>query len=393
MTLITPKTRQRIERAVLRVERLPVGLWRTPPANRDLGAGHPRLLIAAEDIEHGAQGTAVIATGDVGNLSASTVAVEVLNLRDKVWAGSLLMASWPMFDGDGSSSDMLWHVEQAWSATLIRGTAPSGGILAGNTGTVSSVVPLNGHYGLTTASVTVPSNFPNVAANARIMAALAYDITGSRWEALPLGTSSTTPSGDLLINLFHTPDYYFVTGPDAGTKITSQGGIFMSSSTNYAVQDINWKNQLGPDIGIAILPNVGGHNLTFTVAGTYQFTWTGTIRKHWYNLVTPPDPIEWFDFEMRLDDNPSAENLSTPDTLIYEHWNTSTDYGSNAIVDPVGVNREATVFATYTFSNIRRIYQPTTYRTRCSIFNTGTPLQDYGVQFGHSMLTVQRLFT
>ncbi|HEU5088930.1 MAG TPA: hypothetical protein VFT99_15855, partial [Roseiflexaceae bacterium] len=242
------------------------GQWRRPPGNRDLSAGHPRLLFASEDIEHGQQGTAVIATGDVGNLSASTEQVEVLNLRDKVWAGSLMLASWPTFEGDGSSSDMLWHVEQAWSATLIRGTAPSGGILAGNTGTVSSVVPLNGHYGLSTAAVTVPSNFPNVAANARIMAALAYDITGSRWEALPLGTSSTPPPAAANQSAIYTGAKFYL----AGAEDTTAPGYFTLGEPNRNAFNLGFSQEAGAAAAMGITRS--DFSFTFTQAGVYELS-------------------------------------------------------------------------------------------------------------------------
>lgn len=181
MTLITPRTRNRIERAVLRVERLPVGQWRRPPGNRDLSAGHPRLLFASEDIEHGQQGTCTIATGPMASLSAGTEEVEVWNMRQKIWSGALLMASWPTWDGEDETGTEMWTCFHAWSATRIRGQATAD-IQPGATGTLNTLVPMDGTYGPATASVFLPTEHVVVKSGLPVWAELVFSGTTSRWE-------------------------------------------------------------------------------------------------------------------------------------------------------------------------------------------------------------------
>jgi hypothetical protein len=183
MTAITPKTRSRIENAVRRIERMPVGGWRQQGGNREMGAGHPRLLIAAEDIEHGQQGTAKIATGPLGSLTAGTEEFEIWNMRQKIWNGSLLLACWPTWDGEDETGIELWHCFHSWSATRIRGVATAD-IQPGATGTINTLVAMDGTYAPATgnASVFLPTTHVVVKSGLACWAELVFNGTASRWE-------------------------------------------------------------------------------------------------------------------------------------------------------------------------------------------------------------------
>lgn len=220
-----------------------------------------------------------------------------------------------------------------------------------------------------------------------------YWSNGHWWIYAPTGSEPPPPpAGESLVNVAVQPDFYYTTGPNAG-DFSDNIGHFIAGG-NYNQQDMNWNQLYGPDIGLAIVADEGGYNLEFNTPATYLITLTCEIRKHWYRFVTPPDPEQWFDLEIRFAESPSAENLPASELLGYHKWNTSTAYAiSQDIVDLLGVLRTANAFEMFTWSTVRRIYQPTNYRTRVTLWTSSSAGTDeYGLDMTQLQLIVQQLF-
>lgn len=184
MTRIDPKTRERIERVVKRVERWPTGMAGHSGVNSNAGGTHQVLLIAQADIEHGAVGNCKIATGTAATAftaHAADAARSVYNLREKIWSGSKLLAAWTSWRQEGSTLETVWVATHAWSATRIRGVAAAE-IAPGTTGTISSVVPLNGHFAPTTLVASLSTAHVTVKAGMVCWAQLAFNGSSSYWD-------------------------------------------------------------------------------------------------------------------------------------------------------------------------------------------------------------------
>lgn len=184
MTAIHPKTRQRIEDAVRRIERTPVGAFGGGRSGGDPGATHQVLLVAEEDIEHGEIGDAKLAQGSGGTFSvySASEVYRVVNLRQKIWSGSLLVAQWASWRTTAANVESLWLCNHAWSATRIRGTAQTQ-IAPGETKTLTSLVPMDGHHAPVSAQVYLPTAHVTVKLGKVVWAELVYRATGgSRWE-------------------------------------------------------------------------------------------------------------------------------------------------------------------------------------------------------------------
>lgn len=127
------------------------------------------LVTADADIEHAATGTCSVATvGDDTNF-------EVYNGRDKLWSGAEALIGWNKTKGR-------WQVVQAWSATRIRGTVQTSNITAGSTGTLGSLVPINGHFAPTTATVILPTQYRPANVGMKAWAELVWTGTESQWQ-------------------------------------------------------------------------------------------------------------------------------------------------------------------------------------------------------------------
>lgn len=125
------------------------------------------LVTADADIEHAATGTCSV-VGD-------TIDYQVYNGRDKLWQGAEALIGWNKTSGR-------WQVVQAWSATRIRGTVQAQ-INPGLTGTLTSVLALNGHYPLTTATnVLMPTGFVQAKINMKAWAELVWTGAASQWQ-------------------------------------------------------------------------------------------------------------------------------------------------------------------------------------------------------------------
>lgn len=129
------------------------------------------LLVTADaDIEHAATGTCSIAIVD------DETDYEVYNPRDKIWTGAECAIIW-------NTTKSRWQVVQAWSATRIRGTVSGSTITAGGTGTLASVVPLNGHFTPTTvSSVRMPTTNQTAATGLKAWAELVWTGSASEWQ-------------------------------------------------------------------------------------------------------------------------------------------------------------------------------------------------------------------
>lgn len=145
----------------------------------------PYAAIAAEDIEHGSFGTISLASAGGWDSAWGSLAsrdAEVYNLGPKVWSGANLLVGPAAIAGTDQGDGHKLVILQAWSATRLRGVSTNP-ISAGGTGVVDTLTEINGHYGLTTASVYLPTVFVEVEAERVIWAELRYRPEGSRWEA------------------------------------------------------------------------------------------------------------------------------------------------------------------------------------------------------------------
>lgn len=184
MTMIAPKTRQRIEAAVRRIERLSVGNAGGGIGVPDPGATHQVLLVASADIEHGAIGDAKLAQGDAGDFEVYSASdtYKIVNLRQKIWSGALVVATWASWRTTAAQVESVWLAYHAWSATRIRGIAAAP-IAPGQTGNIGTIVPMDGTFSPVTAAVYLPTTHVTVKAGMVAWAELVYrPSTGSRWE-------------------------------------------------------------------------------------------------------------------------------------------------------------------------------------------------------------------
>ena len=143
-----------------------------------------RFVEATADIEHNDFGTADILKAsdfDSSKTADSTTQFSVYNPGPKVWQGSTLLIM-PLQMGDTAHNK--YGIVQAWSATRIRATAPAGGITAGGSGTLSSIVPLHGNFIHATTTAHLLTSSVDVGASEEVWAELVYlSSTGaSRWE-------------------------------------------------------------------------------------------------------------------------------------------------------------------------------------------------------------------
>lgn len=178
------RSMMRIARAVRKIEKLPPHRPKQGTSRQQTltGVHRPYLCLASEDIEHNTIGTVARATGTDfdSNLVATDEEIEVYNAGDKVWNGARVTIEPWTLQGAESSRFVIRH---AWSATRIRGTTAAT-IAAGLSGTINSVVPLNGHFSPTTATVYLPTVNHAIGNNLMVWAEIVYrdaDAT-SRWE-------------------------------------------------------------------------------------------------------------------------------------------------------------------------------------------------------------------
>lgn len=125
------------------------------------------LVTADADIEHNATGTCSV-VGD-------TTDYQVFNGREKLWQGAEALIGW-------NKTSARWQVVQAFSATRIRGTVQTSNITPGNTGTLGSLVPINGHFAPTTLSALLPTQHRPANVGMRAWAELVWTGTVSQWQ-------------------------------------------------------------------------------------------------------------------------------------------------------------------------------------------------------------------
>lgn len=176
-------TRRRIKAGLQLIERKRTGStdvnsWR-PPISQFVWA------IADEDIEHDTKGDVNRGEGASyeATLTAGEAITDVYNPLPKIWDGSRLLMFYAALATAGDGEAARWVVANAWSATRIRGVA-SAAISPGATGTIDTVVTMDGHYGQTTAQVYLPTTYVSIDSGLAVWAELRYvdAATGSRWE-------------------------------------------------------------------------------------------------------------------------------------------------------------------------------------------------------------------
>lgn len=146
----------------------------------------PYAVIAAEDIEHGAFGGAhwSSASGwDSAWVADTAREVEVYNPGPKVWSGAQLIVGPAALGGTDQGDGQKLVILRAWSATRIRGLA-TGQISPGATGSIGTLVTIDGHYAPAggTAPVYLPTAHVIVKSGKVAWAELRYRPEGSRWE-------------------------------------------------------------------------------------------------------------------------------------------------------------------------------------------------------------------
>lgn len=184
---------QRIQRAVLAVEKWPQTRQPPAPLARAGRFSMPQVCLAAEDIEHDSFGSVILGEGSAFDslLTATGRTVgNVYNPGPKVWSGSRVsIENWALRLADRRRL----CIQHAWSATRITGTAAAN-ISPGGTGTLNSVSPLDGHFGPSSVSAYLSSGAEQVDSGTVVEANLAYreSTSSSRWEIY--STKATTPS-------------------------------------------------------------------------------------------------------------------------------------------------------------------------------------------------------
>lgn len=153
------------------------------------------VAFASEDIEHAKSGEVVLAEIDTeSKITEITEPTDdqkrtAWNYGSKIWKGSMVLiqaVGVAPVDSDALEQARQFMAVHAFSATRIRAKTTEA-INHGESGTVSGIVPLNGHYApeSATAEVHLKTEFVNVKAERVVWAELVYDATTelSRWEA------------------------------------------------------------------------------------------------------------------------------------------------------------------------------------------------------------------
>lgn len=172
---------RRIVKAVKKIEGI-------RPAN-DMRPRWPALAypltfigLAQADIEHNTIGNCKAAEGTDydSNVSAYGDTLQVYNPGPKVWNGSrIAIEHWAL----AGAIETRYVIRHAWSATRIRGQAAAT-INPGLTGSINTVIPLNGYFNTATATVYLPTENVVITSGVPVWAELVFQtVTGtSRWE-------------------------------------------------------------------------------------------------------------------------------------------------------------------------------------------------------------------
>lgn len=141
--------------------------------------------IADEDIEHNSFGTVKRAKGsgfDATSIDPGDDEFEAYNPGAKIWDGTRVFLQFGSL-AENSSTDSKYMIMKAWSATRIRGKS-DGAISPGSTGSLDSVVGIDGEFPPSTVSgVYLPTDHVTVTDNMSTWAEIRYQASGtSRWE-------------------------------------------------------------------------------------------------------------------------------------------------------------------------------------------------------------------
>jgi len=145
----TKEARKRIRNAVKRVESMPFA-----PASDErqvrLRTQQPTLVKAYGDCPRNQIGTfKLVGESWIAPVEITGVTLPALNLGQRIWDGAYcLIQRASLADASKTSdatADSLWVVQQAWSATRIRGVATTA-IAPQEIKTINAIVTLDGHY-------------------------------------------------------------------------------------------------------------------------------------------------------------------------------------------------------------------------------------------------------
>lgn len=329
----------------------------------------PTFAIASEDIEHGSFGDCKLAGAN--SFDSTLTAIDdrdlvIYNPGDKIWAGSPILYTHGGLAEADYASNVRFVALDAWSATLIRGTATAG-IAAGSSGTLSDVVPLNGHYPLATAPVTVPTGFPAVTAGAKIWAALAFVGGVSRWEAIPTGTGSSTPgAAGNATRAFLKPRYFHYV---SGTEDTVDPGLLIDVSDRVKYY-VGFDTQGGATIS-GLTHNAGTPNWVLSESGIYLCEGQLFVTPCRINTAAPqPDPVEQYQARLMLEsggDNWASSYTNSLKPLVIAPLSTHWDEdGFQTIPASLGVTVDFFSDARHCYSGtwlINQQFTPPTTRT------------------------------
>lgn len=207
--VLSSRDRQILKDGLARLRTMPpTETWRTQRQIFGGGSGGRAVIIAdaLEDVSTGLSGSFRRQKGPLGGLTDDDVGmgggmggfdsgfdsgfdttappeIDAWNICDApIWTGARCVLAWCVLP-HGSLPKSGWVVVESNSATRIRATTPGGGVTAGNSGTFTGVVPLDGVYDPTTASIYLPTGATALDAGDRVCADWNY-LTG-RWEAEP----------------------------------------------------------------------------------------------------------------------------------------------------------------------------------------------------------------
>jgi hypothetical protein len=273
----------------------------------------------------------------------------------------------------GSLPKSGWVVVESNSATRIRATTPGGGVTAGNSGTFTGVVPLDGVYDPTSASIYLPTGATDLDAGDRVCADWNY--LTERWEAQPdrTGTGQTqlltyfelqialttiTPLGTLVntelfdINLNDTSfslnatEYIATyTNPTPGVYMTffNVNHVLYGTSGNAQIARITsqWMKQNVIEWAVGQSITSGNFRVSTTDDKIYYATSTGTTAGDDTDLAGGSDTgVTW----IYSDNNLSVEyeldtRLNTTANASDHHYSTNTFIGYSELSqnDRIGV--------------------------------------------------------
>lgn len=164
----SPRSKARIGRSVRYTEQQRSNAPSVLPGGAGSRGRDPLLCSVSEDIEHNKAGKVHFLTGTSWfqmDDDTDRDELDVVNLLfPKLWKGSRVVIE-PIYVH--AVEDRQLVITQAYSATRIRGTAPTSGIATGATGTITSVIAIDGHFEPETAAVYLPTS--NVAIGASLV--------------------------------------------------------------------------------------------------------------------------------------------------------------------------------------------------------------------------------